>query len=153
MPALLADQGYNLYRNQVQVIVRDWPGRIALMQQASVSAYDVVALLDAYRGIMANLDLWSAIPGIKSYAQMITANTGYDPVTEYTNLRAAIVTAINDIAALMPQPGGFCAYETMVATPNLATTGQRSPRMFTSAQAAQVATDAQAVLNTLSTTP
>ena len=144
---MLADNAYEHYRAQVLAIVRDWPGRIALMQQASVSAYDVVALLDAYRGIMANLDVWSAVPGVKSYANMVTANTGYDPVVEYTSLRAAIVTAIARIAALMPQPGGFCAYESMDAA------GARTPRMFTSAQTAQVASDAQAVLNTLSSTP
>ena len=148
MAALTADQAYFQYRGQVQAIVRDWPARIALMQAASVSAYDVIALLDAYRGIMANLDIWSAVPGVKAYAQMVTAQSTYDPVAEYTSLRAAIVTAIGHIATLMPQPGGFCAYESMNTI-----TGQRTARTFTSAQTAQVATDAQAVLNTLSTTP
>lgn len=148
MASLTADQAYFQYRGQVQAIKRDWPARIALMQTASVSAYDVIALLDAYRGIMANLDVWSAVPGVKSYAQMVTANTTYDPVAEYTSLRAAIVTAIQRVANLMPQPGGFCAYESMDLT-----TGARTARQFTSAQTAPVATDAQNVLNTLSNTP
>lgn len=147
MPVLLADKAYSLYRGQVQAIVSDWPARIALMQQASVSAYDVLALLDAYRGIKANLDAWSAVAGIKAYAQMVTTSSTYDPVAEYANLKAAIQTAIARITALWPQPGGFCAHESMAAD------GARTPRMFTSAQLSQVASDAQAVLATLSATP
>lgn len=147
MAALLADKAYSLYRGQVQAIVSDWPARITQMQQANVSAYDVLLLLDAYRGIKTNLDAWSAVPGIKAYAQMVTTSSTYDPVAEYVNLKAAIQTAIARLTALWPQPGGFCAHESMAAD------GTRTPRMFTAAQLAQVASDAQAVLNTLSATP
>lgn len=145
---MLADQAYWQYRGQVSAVKRDWPGRITLMQQALVSAYDVLALLDAYKGILANLDLWSSVPGVTDVAKAAQQNSGYDVIAEYNALRASIVTAITRIAQLWPQPGGFCAHESMDAT-----TGQRSARNFTSAQTAQVASDAQSVLNAVSASP
>lgn len=147
--ALLADQAYLQYRQQLLAIQRDWPARIAALQAALVNAYTVMSLLDAYRGILANLDVWSAVPGVKSYAQMVTANAAYDPVAEYAALRAAIATAVGNITSFWPQPGGFCAHESMAAD------GTRTARVFagTLPQIQQIANDAQAVMNAIGVTP
>lgn len=119
-----------------------------MLQQPTVSAYHILALMDAYRGIRANLVTWAAVPGIADVAKAAEQNTGYDVVAEYQAMRSALETAFSRITALWPQPNGFCAHESLDTA-----TGVRSPRMFTSAQVQQVLADAQAVINIAAASP
>ncbi len=144
---MLADQAYWQYRVQVAAIKRDWPARITVLRQANVSAYALLALLEAYRGIKANLEAWAAVPGVVDVARAAQQDAGYDVIAEYQSIKGAIDAAIARITALWPQPGGFCAHETMAAD------GTRTPRMFTAAQVAQVAADAQAVIDAAARSP
>ena len=144
---MLADQAYFQYRGQVAAIKRDWPNRITVLQQATVSAYTLLALLDAYRGIKLNLETWAAVPGVLDVAKAAQQNTGYDVVAEYQSIRSALNTAIARITALWPQPGGFCAHESMAAD------GTRTARTFTAAQVAQVVSDAQDVIAAANASP
>ena len=137
---MLADQAYFQYRGQVAAIKRDWPNRITVLQQSTVSSYVLLALLDAYRGIKRNLETWAAVPGVLDVAKAAQQDTGYDVVAEYQAIRSALNTAIARITALWPQPNGFCAHESMSAD------GTRTPRTFTSAQVSQIVSDAQAVI-------
>lgn len=144
---MLADQAYFQYRQQLAAIRRDWPGRLSLLQQPAVSAYTLLSVLDAYRGIKKNLEAWAAVPGVVDVAKAAQQDTGYDVIAEYQAIRSALNTAIARLTTLWPQPNGFCAHESMAAD------GTRTPRTFTSAQVSQIVSDAQAVIASVNQSP
>lgn len=114
------------------------------MQAATSQAWVPLAVIQHLHDVIALMDGWTATPGLAVYAQDQENDPAYNVSTEYSAMRAAMVSALNALVGMFPISGGFMAYQTLAAD------GTIGVRTFTSAQLAPVVTQCQNVAATIS---
>lgn len=91
-----------------------------LLTQPVVDAFTVLALVQHFASVLAILDVQVAVGGLAAVARSFVNDAAYDPSAEYTNTRAAMVSARNSLRALVPVDAqGKFLYQSADAAGNL----------------------------------
>lgn len=103
---------------------------------ADISAERVIRFVALLQDSLETLDRWVAVPGTQEIIRQQTNNPSFDLTSEYSTLRAAIVTCRNWIIANFPKDGAdYLLYHKFNAQ------GKIVPRMFFPAQLAELHTE------------
>lgn len=101
----------------------------AEFQGATVSADQVIAVIQHAAAVLPRFASWTSAPGLEQYARDQEADQAYDVVAEYTAMRNTIRDLRDSLIALFPKDGaGYLLYQKLNAD------GTFAMRTFTAAQ-------------------